>query len=219
MIHLIFGASGHARAIIDILESQKHCKIAGFVDSTKQVYHTHCGYPVLGAEKDIQNIYSHYSIDRCVIAVGDNYQRCDIEKRLRKTIPNLKLATCVHPSAVIGSSVVIDEGTVIMPNVTVVGGCRIGKGCILNTASSLNHDSVMASWSSLAPCACTGGNVSIGQRTSIGLGTHIIHEVSVGSDTVIGAGSLLLKNIRSSVVAYGRPCHPIRERKPDERYL
>ena len=106
-----------------------------------------------------------------------------------------------------------------MPNVTVISGSRIGQGCILNTGSSLDHDSVMEDWSSLAPSVTTGGNVIIGQRSSIGLGANLIHRVTIGQDTVIGAGSLVLNDFPSQIVAYGSPCKVIRPRAIDEKYL
>jgi acetyltransferase-like isoleucine patch superfamily enzyme len=43
------------------------------------------------------------------------------------------------------------------------------------------------------------------------MGTNIIDGIEIGSNTIIGAGSLVVKDIPSNVVAYGNPCRVIRD--------
>lgn len=215
----IFGASGHGRSTLNIIQSEQKYSLIGFIDSIKTVGSDYCGYPILGRESDIGELIQSHEVKYFIIAIGDNYQRFAAAERIQKSHPSLDLVTSIHPSAVISSDVTIGAGSVIMPHVTVVSGCRIGKGCILNTKSSLDHDSVMGDWSSLAPGVTTGGNVKIGIRSSIGLGTNIIEKIEIGQDTVIGAGSLVLKNISDRLLAYGSPCKAVRDRPIDEKYI
>ena len=51
----------------------------------------------------------------------------------------------------------------------------------------------------------------IGNRVWIGAGTIILPGVTIGDDSVIGAGSVVTKNIPSGVVAVGNPCRVLRE--------
>ncbi len=53
--------------------------------------------------------------------------------------------------------------------------------------------------------------VTIGKNCWIGAGALIMPGVSIGDDTVIGAGSVVTRDIPSGVVAYGNPCRVIRE--------
>ena len=53
--------------------------------------------------------------------------------------------------------------------------------------------------------------VHIGNRVWIGAGTIILPGVTIGDDSVIGAGSVVTKNIPSGVVAVGNPCRVLRE--------
>jgi len=215
----ILGASGHGKSILDVVKLEKRYHLIGFIDSIKTVGSDYCGYPILGREADLDGLMQNYQVKDFMIAIGDNYQRFAVAERIQKAHPSLQLVTSIHPSAVISSDVTIGAGSVIMPHVTVVSGCSIGKGCILNTKSSLDHDSVMGDWSSLAPGVTTGGNVKIGIRSSIGLGGNIIEKVEIGQDTVIGAGSLVLKNISDRLLAYGSPCKSVRDRLIDEKYI
>lgn len=52
--------------------------------------------------------------------------------------------------------------------------------------------------------------VHIGNRVWIGAGSIILPGVTIGDDTVIGAGSVVTKDIPSGVVAVGNPCRPLR---------
>ena len=52
--------------------------------------------------------------------------------------------------------------------------------------------------------------ISIGNNVWIGAGVSIMPGVTIGDDTVIGAGSVVTKSIPSKVVAVGNPCRVIR---------
>lgn len=52
--------------------------------------------------------------------------------------------------------------------------------------------------------------VHIGNRVWIGAGSIILPGVTIGDDTVIGAGSVVTKDIPSGVVAVGNPCRVMR---------
>ena len=53
--------------------------------------------------------------------------------------------------------------------------------------------------------------VRIGKRCWIGAGVLIMPGVAIGDDTVIGAGSVVTKDIPCGVVAVGNPCRILRE--------
>ena len=53
--------------------------------------------------------------------------------------------------------------------------------------------------------------IKIGNNVWIVAGSHILPGVSIGDNTVIGAGSVVAKNIPANVLAVGNPCKTIRE--------
>lgn len=53
--------------------------------------------------------------------------------------------------------------------------------------------------------------VHIGSRVWIGAGAILLPGVTVGDDSVIGAGSVVTRDIPSGVVAVGSPCRVLRE--------
>lgn len=54
-------------------------------------------------------------------------------------------------------------------------------------------------------------SVHIGRNCWIGAGALIMPGVTIGDNTVIGAGSVVTRDIPSNCVAYGNPCRVIRE--------
>ena len=51
----------------------------------------------------------------------------------------------------------------------------------------------------------------MGARTLIGMGVNVVDGVTVGADSVVGAGSFVTKDIPAGVVAYGNPCRVVRD--------
>jgi len=60
-------------------------------------------------------------------------------------------------------------------------------------------------------------DVHIGNNVWIGANTVIVPGVTIGDDTVIGAGSVVTKDIPSHVVAVGVPCRVLREVSEHDR--
>ena len=65
----------------------------------------------------------------------------------------------------------------------------------------------------------TAGKIIIEDNVWIGANCVILPDVTIGSGSVIGAGSIVPKDIPKNVVAVGNPCKPIKdivhEKEPD----
>ena len=59
--------------------------------------------------------------------------------------------------------------------------------------------------------------VHIGKGCWLGAGVVVVPGVTIGDNTVIGAGSVVTKDIPSGVIAYGNPCRVIREINEHDR--
>jgi acetyltransferase-like isoleucine patch superfamily enzyme len=77
----------------------------------------------------------------------------------------------------------------------------------------------MKDFSCLSPGVTTGGGVSIGECSVIGIGANILHLRQVGDHCVIGGGALVNKNIGDYEVAMGVPAKVVRKRNAGDKYL
>ena len=216
---LVIGSQGHAKVVIDVIEKQAEHKIAGLIDPFRAKKEETLGYKILGGEEDIPTILKENKIVGGVIAIGDNWLRSEVKKKILSISEDFNFVSCIHPSAQIAKDVKIGRGSVVMAGAIINSSSTVGEHCILNNNSSLDHDSVMNDFSSLAPNATTGGNVKIGKFSAISLGANVINNIDIGSHTVIGAGSLVLSNLGNNSLCFGNPAKVIRKREIGEKYL
>jgi sugar O-acyltransferase (sialic acid O-acetyltransferase NeuD family) len=207
---VIIGSSGHAKVIIDIVRQEGKYNIAGVLDRIRVVGEQTLGYPVLGKDEDLPELVQTHAIRGAIVAIGDNLLRAKVAARIKALCPKLMFVSAIHPKASIATDVSIGEGTVVMAGGAINPCSSVGRFCILNTNCVLEHDSLMEDFASLAPGAITGGNCRIGRYSAISIGAVLIDGIHVGEQTVVGAGSLVMKPIDSFVVAYGTPAKVIR---------
>ena len=216
---LIVGSSGHSKVVIDIFEKMGNVLIMGLIDSRRPKNSETLGYKILGSDDLIDKLFQKDPNIKIFVAIGDNFTRYKVVNRIKSLIPDIKFISAIHPKSTIGKNVVIGEGVAIMAGVTVNSDSIINDFCILNTNASLDHDNYMDIYSSLAPNSVTGGNVRIGRFSAISISATIKHGVSVGEHSIIGAGSVLLKDCSDYKVLYGIPAREIRNREIEDKYL
>ena len=211
---MIIGAGSYAKVIIDIIEKQKTFRIDGLLDDNFQPNANILGYRILGA---IANIPTH--IHGGIVAVGDNWARNQIVKKIKQSNKDFIFISAIHPSAIIGRGVKIGCGSALLAGSIINSGSRLGDHSIISNNVSVDHDNILGNFSSLAPGAITCGNVSIAQYTHLGAGAKVIQGRSIGDHCVIGAGAVVTKNVDAYSVQYGVPAKFIRSRVVGEKYL
>ena len=216
---VVIGASGHAKVIIDIIEREDKYEVLGLIDSYKEKGGKTFGYAILGTEKILPQLIEEEDLFGGFLAIGDNYIRKELFFKIKKIQPNFRYINAIHPHAVIGAKVKIGKGVVIMPGVIVNTQSKIDDFCILNTKSTLDHECRMREFSSLGPGTNVGGNVSIGECTAISLGAKVIENITIGKHAVIGAGALVIRNVGDFKIAFGVPAKEVRTREIGEGYL
>ena len=51
----------------------------------------------------------------------------------------------------------------------------------------------------------------MGDGCTIGMGCNILEGITIGHNTIVGAGSVVTKDLPDNVIAYGSPCGVIKE--------
>ncbi|QIQ41113.1 MAG: serine O-acetyltransferase [Buchnera aphidicola (Aphis urticata)] len=104
----------------------------------------------------------------------------------------------IHPAACIGSRIILDHAT----------GIVVGAGVIIEDDVSILHSVTLGG---------TGKNSSknrhpvIRNKVSIGAGAKILGNIEIGSQTKIGAGSVVLKNMPPCVTVAGIPAKIVKQ--------
>lgn len=209
---IILGAGGHARVIADIVIRQRR-PLIGFMDD--RVRGPVNGFPCLGPISDLDAVVSslgegHVSL---VVGIGDNHTRYRVVERVSPIVVKhqMTFTTVIDPSAIISAHAQLGPGTVVMPNAVVNSGARVGSHTIINTAATVDHDCIIEDFVHLSPGVHLAGNVTVQCGAHLGIGAVAIPGVRIGSWTVVGAGSVVVREIPDRVVAYGVPAEVRRE--------
>lgn len=217
---VIVGMGGHAKVVIDIIETGQDFKIIGFCDSfisssSEKTY----DYTFLGKETDLPELIKAHSIEGVIVAIGDNFTRFKVSSLIKEICPDLDFVSAIHPKASIAKSVKVGKGSVIISGVVINPYSVIGESCILNTGSSIDHDCTLGDFTSMGPGARIGGNCNVGRLSAIAMSATLIHGINIGEETVIGASATVFNHMDSRVVAYGNPAKVIRMRNSEDKYL
>ena len=217
---IIAGCSAHGRVVLDIFRASGCKAIAGWIDDAEHLQGTEVeGLPVLGRISDLSGLRARLGPLELLAAIGDNYTRVQVSRRILDQVPDCHLAVARHPSAIIAPGCVLGHGSVVAAGAIIGPGVKIGAGCIINTRASVDHDGIMKDFSSLAPGVVLGGDAVIGEGAAVGIGAIVANGVEIGAWSVIGAGAVVVRSIPDDVIAYGVPARVIRARQPAEPYL
>ena len=216
----IIGASDHGVVLADAVLAGSVFELGGFFDASETVRdRVDLPAPVLGTAISSCEQLRALGIDGILLGIGDNFSRQQCWERLRKVLPEFYFPILIHPAASVSRRARLADGVVVLAGAVVGPEAVVGECVLLNTRSSLDHHGKMAAFASLAPGVCTGGRVSIGEGSAICLEAQVIHGRRVGANSVVGAGSLVLRDIPENSLAWGVPARVIRQRAPGERYL
>jgi sugar O-acyltransferase (sialic acid O-acetyltransferase NeuD family) len=191
--YCIYGASGHSKVIIEIIEKAGNVVLALYDDDKQK--NLLLDYKV-SSEKSVFQL----SDVQWIIGIGDNRIR---EKIAQKHSFNYGQA--IDKSCLISKRTKIGKGTVIMPGATINSSTIIGNHAIINTNSSIDHDCNVADFVHVSPKATLCGGISVGEGTHIGAGSILIPGIKIGKWVTIGAGSVIIKDVPDFVTIVGNP--------------
>ena len=198
----IIGSGGHAKVVVDSLSCfEDDYQIYIFDEITKEPSNLLNQFPIqiLNNFNDLTN---HFHV-----AIGQN----DVRERisLEAIKHGKKPLSLVHQFSVVSSNAIVQEGVFIAANAIIAASAIIESGCIINHAAIIDHDCSVGEYSHIAPNATLGGGVSTGRRCLVGSGAIILPNITVGDYAVIGAGSVVTKDVPKGVIMAGNPAREI----------
>lgn len=198
---ILVGFGGHAKSVVDSIESSGIYHIVGYTDSEKT--HDYHGYQCIGTD-EVLNEYFKYGIHKAFIAVGylgKGNLRHHLYERLKQI--GFQIPAIIDPTAVVGRDVEIGEGVYIGKKAVINAGVRVEKMSIINTGAIVEHESSVGEFSHIAVGSILCGNVSIGKECLIGAGTVVIQGKKIDDRVIIGAGSVVLSHVPKGKTVYG----------------
>jgi UDP-N-acetylbacillosamine N-acetyltransferase len=201
---VIWGASGHALVVADIVRLSAMYEIVGFLDDIDPGRHNtkFHGIPILGGREQLDRLRES-GVEYLIVGIGDCAARLKLAGVAREK--GFSLATAIHPRATIAADVEIGPGTMVAAGAVINPGSRIGANVIINTSASVDHECVIEDGAHIGPGVNLGGNVTVGSGTWIGIGAKVQHRIVIGARSIVGAGAVVLHDVPEETVAFGVP--------------
>lgn len=206
---LIFGAGGFGREVASWAGRAEWLgrgfEVAAFVDDKAPAAELN-GKPVLA----LAAAAARHPGASVIATVGDPRLR---ERLIDKALEAGLVATAplVHPNVEydhdyveFGEGVVVCAGTILTVNIVVEAHAQINLDC------TVGHDAVIGAYSTLSPGVHISGNVTLEPYAFIGTGAVTVNghpgaPLRIGSDSVVGAGAVVTRDVPAGVTVTGVP--------------
>jgi sugar O-acyltransferase (sialic acid O-acetyltransferase NeuD family) len=208
---VIYGAGGLGREIEalvrDVNTQERAWNFLGFIDDGKPDGTAAGGGMVLGGQAWLASITDAIAV---VMGMADPTTKASLYIKLSQN-PHIFFPTLVHPLAHVEPTADLGAGTVISLYCSISVDVKLGACAFFNVASQIGHDSVLGDFCSVMPHVDISGNVTVGARSLIGAGSKILQGLSIGSDAVVGIGSVVLRDVPGHCTVMGYPARVIQK--------
>jgi len=194
---ILIGGGGHCKSCIDVIEQEDNYQIVGILDLPEMLGKEILGYKIIGTDDDLPKFLK--TVNNYLVTIGQikspakRIALWQIVKKSGATLPVI-----VSPHAYVAKSSNIGEGTIIMHQAIVNSEARIGVNCIVNSNALIEHETSIGDFCHISTGAIVNGQTKIGNRCFIGSNATISNNVCIVDDSIISAGSIVLKDITTS---------------------
>ena len=188
---LLIGCGGHARSLIELVESTGEWQIYGLVGLPEQIGSRVLGYSVIGCDDDLPRL--KVECPSALLAIGqlqDSAPRVRLAKHLGQF--GFQFPVLISPHALVSRYAQVGDGTTLGHGVIVNAGAVVGDHCIINSRSLIEHDVHIGHYCHVSTGVLVNGGVQIGSCSFIGSGAMIREGLTLPSRTVISAGKRVM---------------------------
>lgn len=208
--HLILGAQGHGREVLDLLlvvakgAAPKVC----FLDDDASLQGRSIGGISVVGRIEPEAVAGA----RVYMGVGYPEVKRRIHARLRSTA--CEWPALIHPSCMISQEASVSPGGTVQAGGLISTNVRIDELVTINLGVTLSHDVVVNPFATVSPGACLGGNVHVGEGAFVGIGASVVQGIRIGAWSVVGAGAVVIQDVEPNTVVAGVPARVIKRREP-----
>lgn len=210
MKHLvIIGAGGFGREVHNMAP---FCRgygeefvIKGFINDITDALDGFGGYaPIIGTIKD----YMPQEDDVFICAIGDiaGRKKC-VNMLLERGAEFIRL---IDKRADWARNTVVGKGCILCSRVGISCDCKIGDFTVFQDECLVGHDTRIGDFCHFHARAFIAGRVEIGDNVHVGPYALVHPGKKVGADATIGAGSFVIRNVKSGCTVYGNPAKLLR---------
>ncbi|SFD07439.1 acetyltransferase [Algibacter pectinivorans] len=201
---VIIGAGTQGQVYASYLK-EDGINIVGFIDDDKELIGKKViNIPVLGQYKDLFSSEFKNKIQQVYCPIGNNIIRSKYLSTLKKEgyeIPSfIHKTVSIGPDVSLGEAVYMLAGNIVMPHTT------IGNYIMINMDSTIAHHVNMEDGVFMSSGVNVGALINVRQNAYIGMGVTVMTGVKeIGANCLIGAGTVIIKNVPENATMVGNP--------------
>lgn len=206
---VIIGAGGFGREVAWLVErinsKEKIWNLKGFIDDQQPIGTKVNQYTVIGTTESIKQSEKDMYV---ICAVGNAKTRKKIIQSLENT-KAIHFATIIDPAVIYSNEITIGEGSILCAGTILTTNITIGKHVIINLDCTVGHDAIIEDYCTLYPSVNVSGMTIIGEESEIGTGVNIIQGKTIARNVIVGAGSVIVKDLLEYGTYVGIPAQKI----------
>lgn len=203
---LVVGAGGFGREALSwaLHVDQSDWRLEGFLDANPDATNgKFAAFPVVGDPAR----WKPASDEVFIAGIGDPATRLRVCGELMAK--GAQFLTIVHPSVIFAPETEIGLGCVVAPNAVISANVKLGDFVLVNIAASLGHDSCVGEGTTIS-CHCDiMGFASVGRCCFLGSHASILPAKKVGDYAIVGAGSVVVRNVHARTTVMGVPAQTL----------
>ncbi len=206
---IIVGVETLAYLALEILQRNDRI-IYGFLAEKKSTLIEINHIPILGSLEEDATYIEKLGKDWAIFVA---LQQTHIRQRYIQGINNHHLnnfINLIHPSAEIASTASIGTGNLLDGNAQLSPNVRLGNHCLLHKQVVIDSSAVVHNFVQIGPGSIIGEQVTIEEDVFIGGGVTIIPGLHIGQGAQIGAGSVVLADVKPKERILGNPAKPFK---------
>lgn len=201
---IIIGARNYGREVFHMAEQcigfKTDFTIKGYLDDDSKALSQYNIYPpVLGA---VEN-YSIQENDFFICALGDPVQKRNYIEMIKEK--GGRFLSLIHTSTILYKDCMIGEGVIISQFCTISCNVTLDDFVTVHAYANFGHDAKVGVYCTVGSYVFLGGFAEVGSGTILHTGSKILPHKKIGNNTIVGAGSIVIRNVKDGKTVFGNP--------------
>ena len=194
MNQVIYGAGDFAIEVLDYLRRDDSLNIIGYYtdEGINTSFEEYSNLTYFGLFE------KHESEIEVILAFADPKSRKHVLEKLQNC--NFRLATFIHPTAVISPTAKLMPGVIVFPYCVVSCNAFIDVGVVLNSYVGVGHHVNIGRGTVISSQVDVTGHVKIGNFCFLGSGSRIAPRKKIGDESQISLGVAVIRNVPANTI-------------------
>lgn len=206
---VIAGAGTYGSVYKYYIEEQSKHTVIGFADDDEsKIGQKVNGVEVICKTRDFEKIRS-LGVEGVIAPIGDNRIRLNL--LIDYISQGFQTPSFIHNSVVIPRELKIGRGVYILPGSIIMPFVEIHDFVMISIGVKVAHHTILGEASFLSTGVNIGAMIDFGKCAFAGIGSTISTGVKrIGNYAIIGAGSVIIRDVEDHAVIVGNPGRVIR---------